>query len=70
MYASAVFIDVDDNPQPMDSFLAGCELKPSIAYTTISDGKNGLHRFRLIYFLDEQIASINEYKYLYDIFIK
>ncbi len=70
MHTNAVFIDVDDYPQQMESFLDGCELKPSIAYTTISDGKNGLHRFRLIYLLDEQIASVDEYKYMYDIFIK
>ena len=70
MYTNAIFIDVDDHPQPMDAFVYGCELKPTIAYTTISDGKNGLHRFRLIYLLDEQIASVDEYKNLYDIFIK
>ena len=70
MYTNAIFIDVDDHPQPMDAFVYGCELKPTIAYTTISDGKNGLHRFRLIYLLDERIASVDEYKNLYDIFIK
>ena len=70
MYTNAIFIDVDDHPQPMDAFVYGCELKPTIAYTTISDGKNGLHRFRLIYLLDEQITSVDEYKYLYDIFIQ
>ena len=40
MYTNAIFIDVDDHPQPMDAFVYGCELKPTIAYTTISDGKN------------------------------
>ena len=70
LYTNAVFIDVDDSPQPMNSFLDGCDFTPSIAYTTISDGKNGLYRFRLIYLLNEQIASVEEYKYLYDIFIK
>jgi hypothetical protein len=70
LYTNAVFIDVDDSPQPMESFLDVCNFTPSIAYTTISDGKNGLYRFRLIYLLDEQVASVEEYKYLYDIFIK
>jgi hypothetical protein len=70
IYTNALFIDVDEHRQSMDAFVDGCELKPTIAYTTISDGKNGLHRFRLIYLLDEQIASVDEYKYLYDIFIK
>lgn len=70
IYTNALFIDVDDHLQPMDAFVDGCEFKPTIAYTTISDGKNGLHRFRLIYLLDEQITSVDEYKYLYGIFIK
>ena len=69
MYTNAIFIDVDDHPQSMEDFLEGCELKPSIAYTTFSDGKNGLHRFRLIYLLDEQIATNEEYKYLYDVIV-
>lgn len=65
LYASAVFIDVDDSPQPMEVFLNGCEHKPSIAYTTFSDGKNGTYRFRLIYLFDKRISSAEEYKYLY-----
>lgn len=65
MYASAVFIDVDEGPQPMESFLDGCEHKPSIAYTTFSDGMNGSYRFRLIYLFDKHITSAEEYKYLY-----
>lgn len=69
MYTNAIFIDVDDHPQSMEDFLEGCELKPSIAYTTFSDGKNGLNRFRLIYLLDEQIATTEEYKCLYDVIV-
>jgi hypothetical protein len=65
MYASAVFIDVDDCLQPMETFLDECVLKPSVAYTTFSDGKNGQHRFRLIYLFNEQISSAEEYKNLY-----
>jgi hypothetical protein len=65
MYTSAVFIDVDDSPQSMKVFLEGCQLKPSIAYTTFSDGKNGSYRFRLIYLFDEQISSTDEYKCIY-----
>ena len=65
MYTSAVFIDVDDSPLSMKAFLEGCELKPSIAYTTFSDGRNGTYRFRLIYLFDKQITSTDEYKCLY-----
>ena len=70
LYTNALFVDVDDHSQPMDVFLKGCELKPTIAYTTISNGKNGLHRFRLIYVLDEQVNSVEEYKCLYGILVK
>jgi hypothetical protein len=65
IYTSAVFIDVDDSPLSMKAFLEGCELKPSIAYTTFSNGKNGSYRFRLIYLFDKHITSTEEYKYLY-----
>lgn len=70
LYTNALFVDVDDHSQSMAVFLEGCEKKPTIAYTTISDGKNGLHRFRLIYLLDEQVNSVEEYKCLYGILIK
>jgi len=70
LYTYSLFFDVDDHSQSMDEFLEGCVIKPTIAYTTISDGKNGLHRFRLIYVLDEQVNSVEEYKCLYGILIK
>lgn len=70
VYAEAIFIDVDENPKQMETFVASCGLKPTIAYTTISDGKNGQNRFRLIYFFDEKITSEEEYKGLYNALIK
>ena len=70
MCTHAVFIDVDDHSQPMETFLDGCELQPTIAYTTISDGANGLYRFRLIYLFDEPISSPEDYKSLYGSLIK
>lgn len=66
VYTNAVFFDVDDNPKQMEAFVADCELKPSIAYTTVSDGKNGQNRFRLIYLFAEKIHYEGEYKVLYD----
>ena len=65
MYTNEVFIDVDDSTIPMEELVKECELQPTIAYTTFSDGKNGLHRFRLIYVFGESIKSEEEYKCLY-----
>ena len=65
MYTNAVFIDVDDSTFSMEELVKECELKPMIAYTTFSDGKNGLHRFRIIYVFGECMKMEEEYKCLY-----
>ena len=65
MYTNAVFIDVDDSTVSMEELVNDCDLKPTIAYTTFSDGRNGLHRFRIIYVFGESIKSEEEYKCLY-----
>ena len=66
LYTNAVFIDVDDSPLPMKDFLEGCVLKPSIAYTTSSNGVVGKgFRYRLIFVLDKKITSVILYISLY-----
>ena len=65
MYTNAVFIDVDDSTVSMEELVNDCDLKPTIAYTTFSDGRNGLHRFRIIYVFGETIKKEQEYKCLY-----
>ena len=65
MYTNEVFIDVDDSTIPMEELVKECELQPTIAYTTFSDGKNGLHRFRIIYVFGDSIKTEEEYKCLY-----
>lgn len=66
LYTSVVFIDIDDSPLPMKVFLEGCVLKPSIAYTTSSNGVVGKgFRYRLIFVLDKKIKSEMLYKSLY-----
>lgn len=64
-YTNAVFIDVDDSTISMEDLINESEQKPTIAYTTFSDGKNGLCRFRLIYIMDESIKNEQQYKNLY-----
>lgn len=65
LYTNAVFIDVDDSTISMEDLIEEADLKPTIAYTTFSDGKNGLCRFRLIYIMDESIKNEQQYKNLY-----
>ena len=65
MHTNSVFIDVDDSTVSMEEVINACELTPTIGYTTFSDGKNNLHRFRLIYILGKSIKNEQEYKYLY-----
>ena len=65
LYTHAVFIDVDDSTVSMEDLIGRSEQKPTIAYTTFSDGKNGLCRFRLIYIMDESIKNEEQYKNLY-----
>lgn len=69
MYTYTVFVDVDDSTSSMEEILNGAEMKPTIAYTTFSDGKNNLHRFRLVYILDESVNSEEDYKCLYYLFV-
>lgn len=57
MYTHAVFIDVDDSAVSMEELVNGCLLKPTIAYTTFSEGKNNLHRFRFIYILKKPFVQ-------------
>ncbi len=65
LYTNLIAIDVDDYPVTMEEFVDNCRAKPSLAYTTISDGRNGLSRFRLIYVFDHPIQNEEEYKCLY-----
>lgn len=69
LYTNAVFIDVDDSTISMEDLIEEADLKPTIAYTTFSDGKNGLCRFRLIYIMDESVNNEEQYKTLYYYFI-
>ena len=69
LYTHAVFIDVDDSTVSMEDLIGRSEQKPTIAYTTFSDGRNGLYRFRLIYIMDVSVKNEQQYKNLYYYFI-
>ena len=58
---SAIIYDFDDMKVSMADYINSIPYKPSFAYPTYSDGKNGLSRFRLAYVLDEEILGENDF---------
>ena len=58
---SAIIYDFDDMKVSMADYINSIQYKPSFAYPTYSDGKNGLSRFRLAYVFDEEILGENEF---------
>ena len=61
--------DVDHNDASMYDFVETLTIKPTICYTTPSNGKDG-YSFRLLYVLDEPITTNDEYKDIYEGFAK
>lgn len=67
-YTNAIFFDIDKMPVPMQVYVSGLQYKPSLAYTTYSNGKaTEFYRygFRLVYVFDDPIKSITEFDSLY-----
>lgn len=62
---SAIIYDFDDMNVSMADYINSIPYKPSFAYPTYSDGKNGLSRFRLAYVLDEEILGENDFNAIY-----
>ena len=60
-----ITFDFDHQPSEMNTFISNLSIKPSIAYTTPSDGKNGEYAYRCIYMLDEPVTSVMEYENKY-----
>lgn len=58
---STIIYDFDDMKISMADYINYIPYKPSFAYPTYSDGKNGLSRFRLAYVFDEEILGENEF---------
>lgn len=62
---SAIIYDFDDMKVSMADYINSIPYKPSFAYPTYSDGKNGLSRFRLAYVLDEEILGEGDFNAIY-----
>lgn len=63
--ANFVSIDVDDSNIDLFSFLNDCHLKPTFAYETFSNGKNGTYSYRLVFVFDQSLSK-NAYLQMYD----
>ena len=57
LYTYFVSIDVDDSKVSLANYLEKPYMKPTFAYTTFSNKKNGSYSYRLIYCFLEQIDA-------------
>ena len=64
-YTNIVFFDIDKMPSTMEDYISHITFKPSLAYTTISNGKEGRFGYRLLYALQEPLQSIEEFDTIY-----
>ena len=62
---STIIYDFDDMKVSMADYINSIQYKPSFAYPTYSDGKNGLSRFRLAYVLDAEILCESDFNAIY-----
>lgn len=62
---SVIIYDFDNMDTSMMDYIHSLPYKPSFAYTTYSNGNNGLFRFRLGFVLDKEVSSEGEFKALY-----
>lgn len=61
---ATIIYDFDDMDVPMFEYIETLRYKPSFAYPTYSDGKNGYCRFRLVYVLDKPVSGISAFNTL------
>ena len=65
-YSSFVSIDIDHSEVEMNTMVEGLEYKPTLAYTSCSNGQDGKYSYRLIYCFSDKIESCREYyNYVY-----
>lgn len=68
MYSSFVSIDIDHATVDMNTMVDGLEYKPTIAYTSCSNGLDDKYSYRLIYCFADKIEGTREYSnYVYAI---
>ena len=60
-YSSFVSIDIDHANSDMNTMVDGLEYKPTIAYTSCSNGLDGNYSYRLIYCFSDKIEGTRDY---------
>lgn len=60
-YSSFVSIDIDHTQVDMNTMVDGLVYKPTLSYTSCSNGENGKYSYRLIYCFNDEINSNGEY---------
>ena len=60
-YSSFVSIDIDHTQVDMNTMVDGLEYKPTISYTSCSNGLDGNYSYRLIYCFSDKIEGTREY---------
>ena len=67
-YSSFVSIDIDHATVDMNTMVDGLEYKPTISYTSCSNGRDDKYSYRLIYCFADKIEGTREYSnYVYTI---
>lgn len=67
-YSSFVSIDIDHTQVDMNTMVDGLEYKPTLSYTSCSNGLDGKYSYRLIYCFSDKIEGTREYSnYVYTI---
>ena len=60
-----IIYDIDKCSIPMEEYISGLAIKPSLGYTSYSNGMDGKHSFRLVYVFDSLIESEQSFNALY-----
>lgn len=67
-YSSFISIDIDHAKVDMNTMMENIKYKPTIAYTSCSNGLDGNYSYRLIYCFSDKIEGTREYSnYVYTI---
>ena len=60
-YSYLISIDIDHTKVPMNDMIEHLEYKPTCAYTSCNDGRDGECKYRLVYCFEDKIEGIEEY---------
>ena len=62
---SVILFDLDHCEKPMEDYIDGLRYKPSLAYTSYSNGRDGRFSYRLVYCLDTLVEDEATFNSIY-----